>query len=262
MIKPYYTDDRITLYCGDCLEVMKQIESGSIDAVVTDPPYGTELLAGGYGRRQLHDKGDGKGRCIDNDKDLSSLYAVYPELTRSIESGWIAAFFAARKMPNFIDVTSRDDWFGEIIWDKCAPGLGFHIRYAHESIGIFKIGKPARPEKPLLSVIRQAVTHTELHPHIKPVKVIASLVHWTSSINDIVLDPFMGSGTTGVACIKTNRRFIGIEIDETYAKIALDRILEAKSQPMLGLTDQAESTPKESGLVQCGLWHGTHNTEQ
>jgi len=220
------------LYLGDCLDIMRTMPDKSVDAVITDPPYGTQDLAGGYGRRQLHDKGDGLGATIQNDNDVRQIQSAYPHFGRLVADGFAAVFYAARKTPEFINATSADQWFGNIVWDKGAPGLGYHIRYSHEDIAIFKIGSPERPAKPIISVIRQSRIRGD-HPHEKPIEVITKLIEWVSEPGDTVLDPFMGSGTTGVACAQTGRNFIGIEIDPTYFAIAQRRIHDAEQQPLL-----------------------------
>ncbi len=213
-----------TVICGDCLEVMRGMDDNSVDLVLTDPPYGTECLGGGYGRRQLHDIGDGKGRVIEGDKDLAMVKAAYPEFKRLISNGWAIIFFSARKMPEFIDATSKVDWFGCALWDKGQPGLGYHIRYAHEDIGVFRFGEPERPPLALLSVLRDTGRRTLSHPHEKPVSVMAKLAEWGCSQDGLILDPFFGSGTTGVAAVRMGRHFIGIEISPDYCKIAEKRI--------------------------------------
>ena len=232
--------DDATLYLGDCLDVLRDLETGSVDAVVTDPPYGTHDLAGGYGRRRLWDTGNHEGRTIANDHDLSALAAAFPEFRRLVQDGWAAVFYAARRTPEFIGATSGEDWFGSLVWDKGAPGLGYHIRYAHEDVAVFRFGQPKRPDRALLSVIHCGGRRKE-HPNEKPVEVMARIVEWASAPGGNILDPFMGSGTTGVACVQTGRRFVGVEIDPTYYAIAERRIAEARAQLPLPLAEGAGS---------------------
>jgi adenine-specific DNA-methyltransferase len=214
---------------GDCLEVMKQWPDKCVDVVITDPPYGTQDLAGGYGRRQLWDKGDGNGRTIANDCDLSQIKVAYPEFQRIVKDGWAIVFYGARKTPEFIDATSSTDWFGSLIYDKGVPGLGFHIRYAHEDIAVFKIGKPKKPPQALMSVLK--ATRTSIHhPHEKPVEIMQQLVRWACPDGGIVLDPFCGSGTTCVAAELLGRKYIGIELDPKYCEIARKRVKDAQEQ--------------------------------
>lgn len=219
-MKPYYQDSATTIYLGDCREILPALDP--VDLVLTDPPYGTEDLAGGYGRRQLHDIGDGKGKVIKGDKDLSLLKESFPLITNLQKEGWMFIFFAARKMPEIIDLFKKN-WFGEIIWDKKQPGLGYHIRYSHESIAVLRIGEPPRPVNALQSIIRGFAFH-EKHPHEKPVKVLCPLIEWGSLPEQTILDPFMGSGTTLRAAKDLGRKAIGIEIEEKYCEIAARRM--------------------------------------
>ena len=149
-----------------------------------------------------------------------------------IAAGWIIAFYSARRAPEFVAATASAPWFGSVVWDKGQPGLGYHIRYAHEDIGVFRIGEPKRPSVPLLSVVRAGPV-ADRHPHEKPVSVLSALVQWASPELGAVLDPFMGSGTTGVACTNLNRRFVGIEIDRKHFDVACERINAAHSQGRL-----------------------------
>jgi hypothetical protein len=168
-----------TLYLGDCLEIMPSLPF--VDAVITDPPYGTQNLAGGYGRRQLHDVGDGMGRVIENDEDLSAVQAAFPLILERVQSGWLAVFYASRKTPEFVQATSAGVWFGGVVWDKGMPGLGYHIRYQHEDIAVFRVGEPPRPERPLLSVVRAASTGGEAHPHEKPLNLGRAFIGMSQS---------------------------------------------------------------------------------
>ena len=209
-----------TLYLGDCREILPLLPK--VDAVVTDPPYGTQGLAGGYGRAQ---------QKIANDTDLSALAGAFPACVERLEgSGWLVVFYASRLANEFAHATAKAERFGTLIWDKGAPGLGYHIRYSHEEAAVFRKGKPPRPDRALLSVIRAAGDATQ-HPHEKPVRVLREMVQWVTAGDQTILDPFMGSGTTGVACVKLGRKFIGIEIDPKYFDIACRRIREAYRQP-------------------------------
>lgn len=226
-------NDEITLYLGDCLEILPTI--AGVDSVVTDPPYGTSDLGGGYGRRQLHSLDGRNGRVISNDNDLSVLseaLSVLPDV-----AGYLLAFYGARRTVEFISAISGWEYVGEIIWNKKQMGLGYTIRYSHESIAVLKIGTARRPNFAMDSVIEHH-QHEKVHPHQKPVALLERLVGWQPGV---VLDPFMGSGTTGVACANLGRRFIGIEIEERYFDIACRRISDAwASRPRLF----DEPTPK------------------
>jgi DNA modification methylase len=226
-MKPYYEDAAagITIYHADCREVLPSLPK--VDLVLTDPPYGTQDLGGGYGRRQLHSTDGRNGRVIANDQDLSVIEGSAPLLyTLTNGSAWLMAFCGARRMIETATIFSSAgfEFFGHMIWDKGQPGLGYTIRYSHEDVLVFKKGDPARPEPALISVMSSTGSRAGLdHPHEKPVGVMARLVN-VCSVDALILDPFMGSGTTLVAAKRLGRRCIGIEIEEKYCAIAAERL--------------------------------------
>lgn len=211
-----------TLYQGDCREILPTL--GKVDAVVTDPPFGTQDLGGGYGRRQLHSENGRDGRVIQNDFDLSALAGMLKLLSGNY---YALVFYAARRTKEFIEAIGELEFKGEIIWDKRQMGLGYTIRYSHESIAVLTVGQPERPNFAIDSVV-SCHQLEKLHPHQKPIELMRNLVSWQ---NGVTFDPFMGSGTTGVACVKLGRKFIGIELEPKYFDIACKRIENAYKQP-------------------------------
>lgn len=201
-----------TLYLGDCRDILPTLPK--VDACVTDPPYGIEGIVGGYGR---------DGRTIANDQDLTVCHAALSLARQQIDNGWIFAFYSARVSPEFFGVDIGADYFGEVIWDKRAPGMGGGLRYQHENIAVYKVGTPQNL-KQLFSVIshyRKGV----VHPHEKPIKLMRDLLEAIPA--ETILDPFMGSGTTGVAAVQLGRKFVGIEYDAEHFATACKRIAEA-----------------------------------
>jgi DNA modification methylase len=186
-----------------------------VDAVVTDPPYGIEGLVGGYGR---------SGKTIKGDSCLKAFRGMVSTLPNNC---WLFSFYSCRNTPKVMDII-KDYYMGEIIWDKKAPGMGAPIRYQHENIAVCKVGEPIKLKTffSIISFYRDA----ELHPHQKPIGLIKEILN---VVDGSICDPFMGSGTTGVACAKMGRKFIGIEIDPDYFDIACRRIEEAYRQPDL-----------------------------
>lgn len=228
------------LYLGDCLKVMPMVDK--VDAVVTDPPYGTQDLGGGYGRRQLHSKNGKDGRVIKNDFDLSVFEAALKTLP--VVECFALVFYAARRTKDFINALGDVQYIGEIIWNKKQMGLGYTVRYAHESIAVLKIGENPRPLFPIESIIT-VHQNEKLHPHQKPIELMQRLISWQGGV---VLDPFMGSGTTLVACAKMGRKGIGIELDEDYFDIACKRIEEAYKQPDM-FVEQAKSKIEQDTFI-------------
>ena len=217
-MEPYYSHAGITIYHGDCREILPTLPK--CGCVVTDPPYGTQALGGGYGRRQLHSTDGRNGRVIANDFDLSAFEGALPFLLNAVDPGWMLVFYAARRTPEFLRLVG-EWWTGEIVWDGLCPGLGYTVRYQHESIAVLKVGDAQKPDEAIISLIREYGEGTDEHPHQKPVALMQRLVRFASGD---VLDPFMGSGTTLVAAKNLGRRAIGIEIEERYCAIAAKRL--------------------------------------
>lgn len=232
-MKPYYQDDYATIYHGDCREILPRLEP--VDLVLTDPPYGTENLGGGYGRRQLHTVDGRKGRTIANDCNLGCLMSAAPMLEEKLTAGgWLATYAAARRMfeVHHIFLLAGLDYIGHVVWDKGAPGLGYTIRYSHEDVLVFRKGTGDAPVDAVISVTRAGVGtgRTNEHPHEKPAAVWLRLCQLSMGS---ILDPFMGSGTVLRAAKDLQRKAVGIEIEEKYCEIAAKR-LRQEVLPLVG----------------------------
>lgn len=216
-MKVEHLGNRVILYHGDSREILPSLPC--VDAVVTDPPYGIQKKASWYGRKR---------KTIAGDTSLDVCRDVFQLITQHQTNIWLMAFYSCRISPEFFQMACDLDYFGEIIWDKKIIGMGTDIRYQHENIAVFKIGEPIQLN-PLASV--QSFTRVKsAHPHEKPVQVMDNLCRAVPG--QTVLDPFMGSGSTGVAVSGiNNRKFIGIEIDQKYFDLACKRISESLKQP-------------------------------
>lgn len=220
----------ITLLQGDCLELLKDIPDGSVDMVLTDPPYGID-----YQSQRKKDKSEWMPK-IKNDK--RPFIDFIPLIKRILKpTGCAMVFTRWDVQQKFID--EMDDSGLKVknvlIWDKEIHGMGdlkhsFASRY--ESI-IFSSEKRflfngKRPQD-LIKVRR--VLPTELkHPNEKPVELLERLIEKCAKQDGVVLDPFMGSGTTGLASINTGRKFIGMELDPGYFETAKQRIERAVNE--------------------------------
>lgn len=186
-----------TLYLGDCLEILPTL--GRVDAVLTDPPYGIGIAANPV--RQKHEKMDWDNFAA-TDEQISEILKCSDE-----QIIWGGNYF---NLP-----PSR----GFLIWDKLQP----------ENFSLAMCEKAWWSKDTNAKIFKKSVTSYEKqHPTQKPVDLMQWCVEKTSGT---VLDPFMGSGTTGVACAKLGRKFIGIEIEPKYFDIACRRIEEAYKQP-------------------------------
>jgi site-specific DNA-methyltransferase (adenine-specific) len=222
----------VTLYHGDCLEVMKDIPDNSVDAVIADPPYST---FGPGGRGKLT-----KGNWFTLDMmPLRGWYLlmhmVCSEIKRILKPKHHLYFMADwRSVRMAMDAVESSAMYirNLIVWDKVHFGVGNDYRYQHELIVLATQGEEGAEVKhhDKANVLSHKKIYNGQHPTEKPVSLIVDFIEMSTNENDTILDPFMGSGTTGVACVQTGRNFIGIEIDKGYYDIAEKRIKEAQMQ--------------------------------
>lgn len=212
----------VTLYHGDCLNVLPTLEPGSVDAVITDPPYGMNnntdytRFSGGH-RDSIAKRGMGRdyGMPIMGDDEPFDP-SPWLSFERVVLWGW--NHYAAR-LPvgtTLVWIKRNTAAFGSFLSDaEVAWMKGGHGVYCYKDLSM------------------NAMARQRVHPNQKPV----TLFEWCIEKAGVpegatVLDPFMGSGTTGVACVQTGRNFIGIEIDAGYFEIAKRRIAEAQAEPV------------------------------
>lgn len=231
----------IEIWHGDCLELMKNIPDGSVDLVLCDLPYGT-----------TRNKWD---ICIPLEK-------LWQEYKRVVKKNGAIVLFAQTPFDKVLGASNLDMLKYEWIWEK-SHGTGYlnakkmPMKY-HENILVFYRQLPTyNPQwewgTPYTSTCSQhstnygkqkdsvttsdgrrypkdvlrfgnAATDQRMHPTQKPVALLEYLIKTYTDPGDTVLDNCMGSGSTGVACVNTNRRFIGIELDDDYFNIANQRI--------------------------------------
>lgn len=228
-IVPYKRKEIIgdcTLYLGDCLEVMPTL--GKVDAVVTDPPFGMAFKSN-Y-RAIEH-------REIANDKTEDLLIWAC-----NLDAGHSKyVFMRWDNLPSIPKPKSFIKW----IKNNWSMGdLGHeHARQTEECAfyagdnHFFPSGRPS-------DVVFSDRTGNNFHPTEKPVDLMQKVIRWTDGV---IVDPFMGSGTTGVACVKLGRKFIGIELGEKYFDIACKRIEEAYRQPDMFI--EPPPKPKQEVLI-------------
>jgi len=234
MFKSEQLADNVWIYNGDCRHVIPTLTR--IDAVVSDPPYGISDLVEGYGRQQLTVEGTwgyNHDRNIANDNNLDVVTEVLNVIKSKFDNIWLALFYSCRISPTFFQATNMLDYVGERIWDKKMVGLGAMIRYQHENVAYFKLGNPATKLESCISMIPFTALKGEVrsvHPHEKPTQVMQEICSCVPG--KIILDPFMGTGTTGAACVQLKRGFIGIELEEKYYKLAKTKIKAALAQPV------------------------------
>ena len=223
----------IQLILGDCLEVMRTMPDKSVDAVITDPPYGI-----GYQSARRTDIAE-RFDVIDGDNSVPTEWLT-DSFRIAKDVACLFCFCRWDTQQEFYTAISDAGWNikSQVIWDRGVHGLGdLKAQYApmHDNVWFAIKGdyqfKHKRP-KSVLRVDRLSAGDL-VHPTQKPTSLMKIINLDLTSEGDTILDPFMGSGTTGVACVLTGRNFIGIEIDPGYFKIAEQRIHDAQLQERL-----------------------------
>jgi site-specific DNA-methyltransferase (adenine-specific) len=224
-----YKDDNLWLMQGDCLERMKEIPDGSIDAIITDPPYkvtsrGGYTSAGGMMLDSMMRKGN---VFKENEVAISQwLPILYQKLK---ESGHCYIMCNNKNLHGFLNAVSQSGFklVKTMVWAKDNKIMSQAYMSQIEFVLFLRKGKFKKindcGSSDLLSFNN---VRNKNHPTEKPVDLISHLATNSSGEGDLILDPFMGSGTTGVACVNLNRKFIGIEMDEKYFNIGKDRVLK------------------------------------
>lgn len=233
MIAPYYADEWVTIYHGDALDVLADMEH-SIDSVVTDPPYasGARLEAAKSSSGAMQRAGRFSDRPIDLDQMTTTGFVW---LLRSVayrcramlpEGGSFLSFIDWRQWPNLVGAieTANLRVQGMVVWDKGHFGLGNGFRSQHELICHAAKGVPTIYNKGVGNVLQFPREEPVDHPSPKPPELLGVLVDAVTPPGGLVLDPFMGCGTTLRAAKDRGRRAIGIEIEERYCEIAAKRL--------------------------------------
>lgn len=229
----------VTLIRGDCLESLSAIESA--DAVITDPPYcsggATEASRGAATHQGLRSETMKSGRFSWFSSDNMTTAGLC-ELLRAVcvrapivDEGSILAFCDWRMVSSLSPAMESAGYRlrNIIAWDKGHFGCGTGFRPQHELILHLSKRSPRFHSASVGNVIRSKRERDREHPTQKPVDLIEQLIAVVSPVGGTVVDPFAGSGTTGVACVNLGRRFIGIEISSEYFAIAKDRIIKAQT---------------------------------
>lgn len=220
-----------TLYLGDCLEILPTLDN--VDAVVTDPPYGIsdKPMALGAGRGGSRIGGDGDYfPAAEWDKEFPTQ-----GMALAAERAPVLGMFGQWRKRSFAEAAISKPLRCEIIWAKdCHAGPPCPVAMRDERIWVFSdAGLKARPFE--TSVWDWPVIPTwekKFHKNQKPHGLMEKLVRFLTD-GPLILDPYMGSGTSGVACANLGRKFIGIEIEPKYFDIACERIKAAYAQGRL-----------------------------
>lgn len=229
-----------TLYCGDCLEIMPTL--GKVGHVICDPPYeaiiheNNKKLSKGP---SLRDK-----RNPFNDFGFSSVDLIRDDFCRNINaSGWLIAFCIGEGIKSWEQAINGagHKYKRACLWIKPdgmpqfngqCPGIGYEC-FVTAWCGSGHSKWNGGGKHGIYTFSKDSTNKASNHPTEKPIKLMEALVRDFTNHEETILDPFMGSGTTGVACVKLGRKFIGIESEPKYFDVACRRIEEAYKQPDL-----------------------------
>lgn len=200
---------KIELHLENCLQILKEMPDKSIDAILTDPPYGINIIRGGgrgiNGWRKYSDSGWDR---------IRPERTIFEEILRV---GKKIIIWGGNYFTDYLPPSSQ--W---LIWDKGQRNF---------SLADCEMAWSSQNKAARIFTFPRAKMRKEggLHPTQKPIELMKWCLEFVSKPEDTILDPFMGSGTTGIACIETGRNFIGIEIDSGYFEIAKERLSAALS---------------------------------
>jgi len=204
--KPFYDEDGITLYCGDCREILPGFADKSFDLCLTDPPYGIDFQSN-Y-RLKKHDRIEG-----DEQLPLMEIADCMRVSSRAVYVFCRWDNLSEMPKPRSVIAWVKNNWsMGDLLhehgrqWEACC----FYPLDGHEFI------------KRIPDVIHANRTGNDLHPTQKPVNLIQAIL--AANVGDKILDPFSGSGTTLVAAKQLGRKAVGIEISEKYCEITVKRL--------------------------------------
>jgi DNA modification methylase len=211
-------ENRVQLHLGDCLDFMRTMAGKSVDAVITDPPYGIgENRTAVMSRRKL-------AKPIDyGEFDWDEQPATAEQISEMRRLSINQVIFGG----NYFELPPSSSW---IVWDKQNSG-----DFADCELAWTSHKKAVRKFTYMWNGMIKQKPEKRYHPTQKPLELMEWVLLNYTKEGDTIFDPFMGSGTTGVACVQTGRNFIGCEIDPGYFKIAEKRIHDAQQQLRLGI---------------------------
>jgi len=231
-VTPYYSDDLVTIYHGDALDILPTIRGSSIDLVVTDPPY----VIGAVSAGNLATKAGGWGDMMNSSRWFRDWYAMSKRLLKPTGAMW--TFCNWRSLPVVMKAALDAEWSlaSALVWHKdwIGPGGPVGLRPAYEMVALlpgpeFSIEDRGIPD---VMTYKWASYKPNGHPAEKPVALLARLIkESTREAESLIVDPFLGSGSTLVAAKMLGHRAIGIEAEEKWCERAAERC----AQETLGL---------------------------
>ena len=238
------------IYNEDCLTGMQRIDDHSIDCIICDPPYLLENQGGGFWSKnedpeQNHYNARGTRKGMDRLGQIKDGITdeVLDEMCRVLKRVNIYLFCSQRQIQPYLDyfVTRRRCNWNLLCWHKTNPIPACGNKYLNDTEYILffrekgvRIYGSYDTKRTFYTSLRNQEDNVRYHhPTVKPLQIVRNFVVNSTEPGGVVLDPFLGTGTTSVACIREQRRYLGFEIDEGHYRTALGRIADERSQPSL-----------------------------
>lgn len=231
MIEPYYADDLVTIYNGDALEVLPQIRTATVQAVVTDPPY----VIGAVSAGNMASKSGGWQDMMNSAGWFTSWYRQVDRVLHNTGSFWTFCNWRTVPVVMRAAVDAQMPVTSLLVWDKqwIGPGGSQGLRPSYELVALLSQPEFAIPDRGTPDVWQHKVGSYKAsgHPAEKPEQLVRRILATTEIPHgSLVLDPFLGSGTTAIAARTLGMRFVGIEAEERWCEHAASRL----SQSTLG----------------------------
>lgn len=254
-MKAEYTREGVILYLGDCLDVMESMDAKSVDHTITDPPYNERTHQGALTFRRNNASIDDVKLGVDEFEPLADVRGLVDTLLR-VTRRWNLCFCSIEEMTKFKDPAwEQEAWVRAGVWDRVNPApqfTGDRPSQACDGLAIFH-SKDIRKRwngGGKAGIWRCSVEiGKKIHPTQKPLKLMLQLVADFTDPAETIFDPYMGSGTTGVAALQLGRQFIGIEKNPVYFEMAVKRIEATLKQPALFQLPAAHPAPAQAGLL-------------
>lgn len=212
--------DGIKIERMDAVKLLNSLDGESLDLVITDPPYESMEKHRSVGTTT---RLKSKWFPVFHDNRIEELFeAFYHAMKKNSHLYIFVNWDTALSIQPIAENAGFKCWT-PIVWDKVSMGLGYHYRSRYELIMFFEKGKRKLNSMSEPNVLAYKRIHRGF-PTQKPVDLLKILVEQSSDFDDLVCDPFLGSGSTAVACLKTNRRFIGCDIWDEAIKVSTMRL--------------------------------------
>jgi DNA modification methylase len=226
-VKPYYEAGGITIYHGDALDVLPEIEPGSVDAVITDPPY----IIGAVSSGSMLSKSGGWADMMNSAAWFSSWYRL---VDRALHNGGVFWTFCNWRSVPVVMRAAMDAQMpitSLAVWDKewIGPGGPNGLRPSYETIALLCKPGFSIPNRAVADIIRHKVGSYKAsgHPAEKPAGLLSKIIVISAlAPGSLVVDPFLGSGTTARAAKDAGLRCVGIEAEERYCEMAAKRLAQ------------------------------------